>query len=203
MLTPGQIRRYNEAGHLFLIDVFSPIETAEIRAYIDDLVPKALAAGWGNYDVVDWHKTCRGIWDIITEPRIIDVVADLLGDSGSAAPQPPVRQVAWRPQAGQLAPGRLLLAPDAQPGGVGPAGDRRRGCRQLGDARDPRLAPPRPAHLPRQRLGREQGAVPAGARRRCLGRVAGRPLDAGRPDLPAQRLDPPQARPLAAVGRWT
>ena len=38
-----------------------------------------MAAGWSNYDVVNWHKTCRGIWDIVTEPRIIDVVADLLG----------------------------------------------------------------------------------------------------------------------------
>ena len=32
-------------------------------------------------EVVNWHKSCRGIWDIVTEPRIIDVVADLLGDS--------------------------------------------------------------------------------------------------------------------------
>ena len=40
-----------------------------------------MAAGWSNYDVVNRHKTCRGIWDIVTEPRIIDVVADLLGDT--------------------------------------------------------------------------------------------------------------------------
>ena len=40
-----------------------------------------MAAGWSNYDVVNWHKTCRGIWDIVTEPRTIDVVADLLGDT--------------------------------------------------------------------------------------------------------------------------
>ena len=31
--------------------------------------------------MANWHKTCRGIWDIVTEPRIIDVVADLLGDT--------------------------------------------------------------------------------------------------------------------------
>ena len=31
--------------------------------------------------MVNWHETCRGIWDIVTEPRIIDVVADLLGDT--------------------------------------------------------------------------------------------------------------------------
>ena len=64
-LTPGQIRRYNEAGHLFPIDIFSPAEIAEIRAYIDDLLPGALAAGWDNYQVVNWHKCFRGIWDIV------------------------------------------------------------------------------------------------------------------------------------------
>ncbi len=45
VLTPTQVRRYNEADHLFLIDIFSPAEIAEIRAYIDDLLPRALAAG--------------------------------------------------------------------------------------------------------------------------------------------------------------
>ncbi len=48
VLTPGQIRRYDEAGHLFPIDIFSPAEIAEIRAYIDDLLPRALAGGPGR-----------------------------------------------------------------------------------------------------------------------------------------------------------
>ena len=68
-------------GHLFPIDIFSSAEIAEIRTYIDDLLPKALAAGWNSYEVVNWHKHCRGIWDIVTDSRIIDVVADLLGDT--------------------------------------------------------------------------------------------------------------------------
>ena len=70
VLTPGQICRYNEAGHLFPIDIFSPGEIAELRAYIDDLLPRALAAGWGNYQVVNWYQCCRGIWDIVTDSRI-------------------------------------------------------------------------------------------------------------------------------------
>ncbi len=81
VLTPTQIDRYNADGFLSPIDIFSTNEIAAIRTYIDDLVGKALDAGWGNYEVVNWHKTCRGIWDIVTEPRIVDVVADLLGDS--------------------------------------------------------------------------------------------------------------------------
>ena len=75
------MRQYNEVGHLFPIDVFSLAEIAEIRAHIDDLLPRALAAGWDNYQVVNWHKHCRGIWDIVTDSRIIDIVADLLGDT--------------------------------------------------------------------------------------------------------------------------
>ena len=31
--------------------------------------------------MVNWHKHCRGIWDIVTDSRIIDVVSDLLGDT--------------------------------------------------------------------------------------------------------------------------
>ena len=81
VLSPGQIRRYNELGHLFPINIFSPTEIAEIRAHIDDLLPRALAAGWDNYQVVNWHKHCQGIWDIVTDSRIIDVVSDLLGDT--------------------------------------------------------------------------------------------------------------------------
>ena len=50
-------RRYNEVGHLFPIDIFSPGEIAEIRAYIDDLLPKALAAGWNSYEVVNRDST--------------------------------------------------------------------------------------------------------------------------------------------------
>ena len=80
-LSVEQTRRYNDRGHLFPVDIFSPPEIAEIRAYIDDLLPRALEAGWHNYQVVNWHKYCRGIWDIATDSRMLDVVADLLGDT--------------------------------------------------------------------------------------------------------------------------
>lgn len=119
VLSAAHIERYNSEGFLFPIDIFSPEEIAEIRAYIDDLVPKALAAGWGNYDIVNWHKCCRGIWDIITEPRIIDVVADLLGDSVvlrhshlfAKLPGDP-KQVSWHQDASYwpLTPSRVVSA---------------------------------------------------------------------------------------------
>ncbi|MXY00886.1 MAG: phytanoyl-CoA dioxygenase family protein, partial [Chloroflexi bacterium] len=119
VLSPAQVRRYNEVGHLFPIDIFSPGEIAEIRAYIDDLLPKALAAGWNSYEVVNWHKSCRGIWDIVTEPRIIDVVADLLGDSVIlrhshlfAKLPGDAKRVAWHQDASYwpLSPSRVVTA---------------------------------------------------------------------------------------------
>ena len=38
--------------------------------------------GWSNYQVVNWHKCCRGIWDIVTDSRIVDVE----GKHGAVAP---------------------------------------------------------------------------------------------------------------------
>ncbi|MYE67786.1 MAG: phytanoyl-CoA dioxygenase family protein [Acidimicrobiia bacterium] len=119
VLTREQIHRYNSDGFLCPIDIFSAGEIADIRAYIDDLLPTAQAAGWGNYDVVNWHKTCRGIWDLVTEPRIIDVVADLLGDSvvlrhshlfAKLAGDP--KQVSWHQDASYwpLTPSRVVSA---------------------------------------------------------------------------------------------
>ena len=116
VLTPEQIRRYNEAGHLFPIDIFSPGEVAEIRAYIDDLLPRALAAGWDNYQVVNWAHALRwrlGHRDRQSHPRRRFGPAER---HRGASAQPPVREAARRPQAGQLAPGRLLLAADAPRG---------------------------------------------------------------------------------------
>ena len=42
---------------------------------------KALAAGWSSYELVNWHKYCRGVWDIATDRRTVDVVGVLLDDT--------------------------------------------------------------------------------------------------------------------------
>ena len=69
--------------------------------------------------MVNWHKCCRGIWDIVTEPRIIDVVADLLGDSVIlrhshlfAKLPGDAKRVAWHQDAswGPLSPSRVVTA---------------------------------------------------------------------------------------------
>ena len=81
VLSPVQIDRYNDQGYLFPIRVFDDREIVEIREYFDALLPRALAAGWNSYEMINWHKTCRGVYDVVTNSRILDVIQDLLGDT--------------------------------------------------------------------------------------------------------------------------
>ena len=61
VLTPAQIAHYNERGFIAPIRVFDAAEMAEIRGYFDELLPKALEAGWDQYEITNWHKHCRGV----------------------------------------------------------------------------------------------------------------------------------------------
>ena len=80
LLTKAQIAQYNDQGYLCPFDIFNSEEIAEIRAYFDDLLPKAMAAGWNSYEVTNWHKHCRSVYDLVTNNRILDYVQDLLGE---------------------------------------------------------------------------------------------------------------------------
>ena len=81
-LSREQIAHYNEKGYVYPIDIFSADEIAEIRRYFDGLLESALAAGWNSYEMTNWHKHCRGVWDIVqTESRILDYIQDLLGET--------------------------------------------------------------------------------------------------------------------------
>ena len=78
-LTNHQIQHYNEKGFIAPIDIFGREEIQVIRNYFDDLLPRAMAAGWNNYELTNWHKHCRGVWDIVTHSKIVDYIQDLLG----------------------------------------------------------------------------------------------------------------------------
>ena len=81
LLTRQQIDHYNTKGYIFPLEVFSADEIAGYRAYFDDLLPKALNAGWDSYEITNWHKYCAGVWDLVTNSRILDYVQDLLGET--------------------------------------------------------------------------------------------------------------------------
>ncbi len=80
-LSAEQIQQYNDKGYVVPIDIFSQSEIEQIRSYFDELLPKAMEAGWNNYEVTNWHKHCQGVWDIVTDSRIIDVMEDMLGET--------------------------------------------------------------------------------------------------------------------------
>ncbi|GFE63386.1 phytanoyl-CoA dioxygenase family protein [Litoreibacter roseus] len=76
-LTSEQIAHYNAEGFISPLPVYSADEAKQNRSYFDGLlaqVPKT-----GAYSINCYQARCQGIWDICTEPRILDLVEDLIG----------------------------------------------------------------------------------------------------------------------------
>ncbi|MBI1927605.1 phytanoyl-CoA dioxygenase family protein [Candidatus Poribacteria bacterium] len=80
-LTGEQIRHFNEKGFIFPLDVFSEDEIAAYRDYFSRLMEKAMKAGWNSYSINGWQARCPGIYDLVTERRILNYVQELLGEN--------------------------------------------------------------------------------------------------------------------------
>ena len=78
-LTRAQVDQFNEKGFVFPLDVFDESEAGANRAWFDDLMQRAAAAGHNSYSINGWDKHCSAIYDLAAEPRIVDFVEDLLG----------------------------------------------------------------------------------------------------------------------------
>ena len=78
-LTRAQIQYFNEKGYIFPLDVFTKKEVEANRAYFDKLMGRAQAAGKNSYSINGWHRSCKGIYDLLVDNRILDYVEDLLG----------------------------------------------------------------------------------------------------------------------------
>lgn len=76
-LSVDQIAQYNSQGFVQPFDIFSTAEIAEIRRYIDGLMHDM--GPEGAYGINCYQARLRGLYDISTDPRILDHVADLLG----------------------------------------------------------------------------------------------------------------------------
>jgi non-haem Fe2+, alpha-ketoglutarate-dependent halogenase len=77
VLTSAQIDSYNLDGFISPLDLFSNVEAEANRAYFDSLlqqVPKS-----GAYSINCYQARCEGIWDLCNDPRILDLVQDLIG----------------------------------------------------------------------------------------------------------------------------
>jgi hypothetical protein len=115
VLTHAQIDQYNSAGFIQPFDVFSGAEMDGIRRYIDGLM--AAKGDDGAYGINCYQARLSGLWDIATNPRILDHLEDLIGPNIlcwatailSKAPHDP-KAVPWHQDAGfwSLSPARTV-----------------------------------------------------------------------------------------------
>jgi ectoine hydroxylase-related dioxygenase (phytanoyl-CoA dioxygenase family) len=80
-LTREDVARFNREGYLMGMRIFSDGEIAEIRRYFDTLLAQTLAAGGDSYSISTAHLTHARVYDLLTDPRLVARVTDLLGDN--------------------------------------------------------------------------------------------------------------------------
>jgi phytanoyl-CoA dioxygenase PhyH len=80
-LAAEQVEYFNANGFLSGLDIFDGDETARIQRYISDLVEKVVSAPdpRNEYSIFNYQLVCRGLFDIIQTPRILDLAEDILG----------------------------------------------------------------------------------------------------------------------------
>jgi non-heme Fe2+,alpha-ketoglutarate-dependent halogenase len=79
-LTPGQVAAFNRDGYIKPLRIFEAAEMADIRAYFDELLAQTLAAGGNSYSISTAHLLYGRVYDLLTHPRIVAYVKDLLGE---------------------------------------------------------------------------------------------------------------------------
>ncbi|MBM3982163.1 MAG: phytanoyl-CoA dioxygenase family protein [Planctomycetes bacterium] len=81
VLTPEQVARFNRDGYLLPFRIFDTAEANELRAYFDALLAKYTAEGKDSYSISSAHLRHGRVWDVLTNPRIVAIVSDLIGES--------------------------------------------------------------------------------------------------------------------------
>jgi len=77
ILSSGDISRYNSDGFCQPFSVFGASEITRIRAYTDGLMDAM--GDDGSYGINCYQARLRGLFDIATDPRILDHVEDIIG----------------------------------------------------------------------------------------------------------------------------
>ncbi len=81
VLTADQIAAFNRDGYLKGIRIFGNEEISGVRGYFDELLANTLAAGGDSYSISTAHLRYGGVYDLLTDPRIVAHVKDLLGEN--------------------------------------------------------------------------------------------------------------------------
>ena len=79
VLRREQVEQFNRDGYIRGLRVFDAAGTEQNRKYFDALLAKVLAAGGDSYSISTAHLKYGYVYDLITNPRIVDCVADILG----------------------------------------------------------------------------------------------------------------------------
>lgn len=80
-LTREQISQFNREGYIRGLRIFDNSEIAAIRSYFDELLARTIAAGGDSYSISTAHAKYGKVYDILTNPRIVSCVKDLLGEN--------------------------------------------------------------------------------------------------------------------------
>jgi non-haem Fe2+, alpha-ketoglutarate-dependent halogenase len=80
-LTTAQVDNFNKNGYVAPLDVYSSNDIQDIRNYFDDLLQRVVAAGGNSYSISSAHLRYGPVYDILTNPKIVDYVSDLLGQN--------------------------------------------------------------------------------------------------------------------------
>src|SRR3954447_25884301 len=81
VLTREQVERFNRDGYLLPLRIFDDAEVRELRSYFDNLLAKYVSEGKDSYSISSAHLRHGRVWDVLTNPRIVSIVSDLLGPS--------------------------------------------------------------------------------------------------------------------------
>ena len=79
-LSTTDVKGFNERGFIRPIPIFADEEIADIRSYFDDLLKRVIAEGGDSYSISTAHLKYGQVYDLLTEPRIVACVKDVLGE---------------------------------------------------------------------------------------------------------------------------
>lgn len=81
VLSRAQLEAYNHDGYLKALPLFDAEEIAAQRRYFDQLLTRALTEGGNSYSISTAHLKYGGVYDLITHPRVVAYVGDILGEN--------------------------------------------------------------------------------------------------------------------------
>ena len=113
-LTFENVAHFNKNGFVRPIRIFDGPEADNLRAHFDRLLEQAIAEGQDSYSISTAHLKYDRVYDLLTHPRIVACVQDLLGPEVIGWGSHFFLQNARGRQTRGVASGRQLLAAHPQ-----------------------------------------------------------------------------------------